>query len=100
MLALEGPGCHHHSPRRHPELGFHFGGIYEPGGTCGHHLGLLEAKRPTFLRQSSAFRAQRHPRGHDVTLGGVSRYKLIFIMSKLNFIVNWPGRPYFSPKIN
>jgi hypothetical protein len=23
-LALEGPGRHHDSPRRHPELGFHF----------------------------------------------------------------------------
>jgi hypothetical protein len=23
-LALEGPGHHHHDPRRHPELGFSF----------------------------------------------------------------------------
>jgi hypothetical protein len=23
-LALEGPGRHHHDPRRHPELGFSF----------------------------------------------------------------------------
>jgi hypothetical protein len=38
--------------------------------------------------------------GHDITLGGVFRCLLIFIMSKLNFIVNWPGRLYFDLKIN
>jgi hypothetical protein len=25
MLSLEGPGCHHDSPRHHPKLGFHIG---------------------------------------------------------------------------
>jgi hypothetical protein len=55
-LAVEGPGRHHHRPR------FHFGGIYEPGGTCGHHLGPMEAKRPTFLAQRLTYEPQRHPR--------------------------------------
>jgi hypothetical protein len=27
MLSLEDPEHHHDSPRRHPKLGFHFGGI-------------------------------------------------------------------------
>jgi hypothetical protein len=68
MLSLEGPGCHHHNPRHHPELGFHFGGIYEPGGMCGHHLGLLEAKRPTFLAQRSTYGLNVTLEGHESPL--------------------------------
>jgi hypothetical protein len=62
-LALEGLGRYHDSPRRHLELGFHFGGICESGGTCGHHFGPLDAKRPTFPAQRSTYGARRQPRG-------------------------------------
>jgi hypothetical protein len=31
--------------------------------------------------------------GHDVTLGGILRCKLILFCQILIFVINWPGRP-------
>jgi hypothetical protein len=62
MLSLEVHRHHHHIPRCHLELGFHFGGIYEHVGMCGHHVVPMEAKHPTFLAQHFTYEPQRHPR--------------------------------------